>query len=278
MGFFILFHKMAGLQKPKIKVYFKLVPDGGSAFSMSSELLHLLQLAAPIRTFLFKFISQKHKISLGSTVLRNLVVFVQNYVYCLRKRFIFNKNNILNDEIGYFYKNRTNKNKYYLANNVMSSFKRRQKNNKKTRRKCFACNKKKKTKKWSANHLLKINFLFFSITDSDGDENHRHMSNSKKERFFWQYNVQAKGPKGQRLVIKKQLEDPHVLNEITDPVFSPHCSVRGIKVKTVFFHYIFKFFFLIKLCCDLQHSGKARKGDGNDLTPNPRSKFFPLYF
>lgn len=61
------------------------------------------------------------------------------------------------------------------------------------------------------------------------------MSNSKKERFFWQYNVQAKGPKGQRLVIKKQLEDPHVLNEITDPVFSPHCSVRGIKVKTIYF-------------------------------------------
>lgn len=70
---------------------------------------------------------------------------------------------------------------------------------------------------------------------------------SKKERFFWQYNVQAKGPKGQRLVLKTQLEDPHCLNEITDPVFSPQCSVQGIK-----------------------HSGKARKGDGNDLTPNPR--------
>ncbi|EEB13425.1 conserved hypothetical protein [Pediculus humanus corporis] len=70
---------------------------------------------------------------------------------------------------------------------------------------------------------------------------------SKKERYFWQYNVQAKGPKGQRLVLKTKLEDPHVLNEVTDPVFSPSCSVRGIK-----------------------HSGKARKGDGNDLTPNPR--------
>ena len=70
---------------------------------------------------------------------------------------------------------------------------------------------------------------------------------SKKERYFWQYNVQAKGPKGQRLVLKTKQEDPHVLNEVTDPVFSPSCSVRGIK-----------------------HSGKARKGDGNDLTPNPR--------
>lgn len=72
-------------------------------------------------------------------------------------------------------------------------------------------------------------------------------SSSKAKRYFWQYNVQAKGPKGQRLVIKTHTEDPHFLNEVTDPVFSPNCSVRGIK-----------------------HSGKARKGDGNDLTPNPK--------
>ncbi|KAK9509164.1 hypothetical protein O3M35_006541 [Rhynocoris fuscipes] len=72
-------------------------------------------------------------------------------------------------------------------------------------------------------------------------------SASKRERYFWQYNVQAKGPKGQRLVLKTKQEDPHHLNEITDPVFSPQCSVQGIK-----------------------HSGKARKGDGNDLTPNPK--------
>lgn len=83
---------------------------------------------------------------------------------------------------------------------------------------------------------------------SDGETGQSKVSSmSKKERFFWQYNVQAKGPKGQRLVLKTRLEDPHVLNEVTDPVFSPECSVRGIK-----------------------HSGKARKGDGNDLTPNPR--------
>lgn len=73
------------------------------------------------------------------------------------------------------------------------------------------------------------------LADSDDDINNAGRSNSsgrsKKERYFWQYNVQAKGPKGQRLVIKTQLEDPHVLNEVTDPVFSPSCSVRGIKVK-----------------------------------------------
>ncbi|XP_026475279.1 protein CREBRF homolog [Ctenocephalides felis] len=95
---------------------------------------------------------------------------------------------------------------------------------------------------------------YSSDNDTDNEDNYgptgpkmSTSSLSKKERYFWQYNVQAKGPKGQRLVLKTKLEDPHVLNEVTDPVFSPHCSVRGIK-----------------------HSGKARKGDGNDLTPNPR--------
>uniref|UniRef100_A0A182QWS0 BZIP domain-containing protein n=1 Tax=Anopheles farauti TaxID=69004 RepID=A0A182QWS0_9DIPT len=91
---------------------------------------------------------------------------------------------------------------------------------------------------------------YSSGEDSDSEDTGKVSSSagsSKAKRYFWQYNVQAKGPKGQRLVIKTQVEDPHVLNAVTDPVFSPHCSVRGIK-----------------------HSGKARKGDGNDLTPNPR--------
>lgn len=91
-------------------------------------------------------------------------------------------------------------------------------------------------------------FIFSDSSDEDTEkEKGPRQQSSKKERYFWQYNVQAKGPKGQRLVLKTKLEDPHVLNEVTDPVFSPSCSVRGIK-----------------------HSGKARKGDGNDLTPNPR--------
>ncbi|KAK0095214.1 hypothetical protein PV326_008944 [Microctonus aethiopoides] len=98
---------------------------------------------------------------------------------------------------------------------------------------------------------------YSSDNDSGSDgENHgsirgsgdiRENKHAKKEKYFWQYNVQAKGPKGQRLVARARLENPHVLNEATDPVFSPHCALRGIK-----------------------HSGKARKGDGNDLTPNPR--------
>lgn len=74
------------------------------------------------------------------------------------------------------------------------------------------------------------------VLKSDSNNNNsvnfknNYSSSNKKSRYFWQYNVQAKGPKGQRLVIKTQLEDPHVLNEVTDPVFSPNCSVRGIKV------------------------------------------------
>lgn len=94
------------------------------------------------------------------------------------------------------------------------------------------------------------NFNDFLLNFSDSDDEGSKNSASKKERFFWQYNVQSKGPKGQRLVLKTKLEDPHVLNEVTDPVFSPNCAVRGIK-----------------------HSGKARKGDGNDLTPNPRKLY-----
>jgi len=70
---------------------------------------------------------------------------------------------------------------------------------------------------------------------------------NKKERHFWQYNVQAKGPKGQKIVIDTKMEDPHTLNDIVDPVFSGDVQLQGIK-----------------------HSGKARRGDGNDLTANPR--------
>ncbi|XP_041979864.1 protein CREBRF homolog [Aricia agestis] len=87
-------------------------------------------------------------------------------------------------------------------------------------------------------------------SNDESPEKREARQNAKKEKFFWQYNVQAKGPKGQRLILKKKSEDPHVLNSVTDPVFSPNCNVKGIK-----------------------HSGKARKGDGNDLTPNPRKLY-----
>ena len=68
-----------------------------------------------------------------------------------------------------------------------------------------------------------------------------------QKRFFWQYNVQSKGPKGARICSADNSEDPFVLPEASDPVFSNDCKIEGVK-----------------------HSGKARRGDGNDLTPNPR--------
>lgn len=70
-------------------------------------------------------------------------------------------------------------------------------------------------------------FAAFSDSVSDGETVPR--SSSRKERYFWQYNVQAKGPKGQRLVLSSRLENPHCLNQISDPVFSPQCIVQGIK-------------------------------------------------
>lgn len=77
------------------------------------------------------------------------------------------------------------------------------------------------------NTCFLIVLVFLESNDESESKQARHMA--KKERYFWQYNVQAKGPKGQRLVLKKNSEDPHVLNSVTDPVFSPSCSVRGIK-------------------------------------------------
>lgn len=114
-------------------------------------------------------------------------------------------------------------------------------------------------------------FIFRTIFADSDNEDTPKTGGSKKERYFWQYNVQAKGPKGQRLVIKTQAEDPHVLNEVTDPVFSPNCSVRGIKVVKVFCNFHFaNGLWTYNFVLSLQHSGKARKGDGNDLTPNPK--------
>lgn len=74
-----------------------------------------------------------------------------------------------------------------------------------------------------------------------------HLVSKGKERFFWQYNVQAKGPKGKRLIFQSKLEDPHILNEVSDPVFNSNCSVKGIKVYKVItwsFPEIFQFVYL----------------------------------
>ena len=38
-----------------------------------------------------------------------------------------------------------------------------------------------------------------------------------------------KGPKGQKIVVETKMEDPHVLNDIVDPVFSGDVQLQGIK-------------------------------------------------
>lgn len=75
---------------------------------------------------------------------------------------------------------------------------------------------------------------------------------TKDKQYFWQYNVQSKGPKGTRAKFDLE-EDPHVLNDFEDPVFGSNTSgslnSAGISIK---------------------HGGKARKGDGNDIVPSPK--------
>ncbi|XP_041369126.1 CREB3 regulatory factor-like isoform X2 [Gigantopelta aegis] len=73
----------------------------------------------------------------------------------------------------------------------------------------------------------------------------------KVKQFFWQYNVQSKGPKGTRLRLALNSSNPHVLSNFEDPVFDPtNTVVAGIR-----------------------HGGKARKGDGNDIQANPKKLY-----
>ena len=79
---------------------------------------------------------------------------------------------------------------------------------------------------------------------------------SKKVKKFWLYNLQGKGPKhGEKITFETSIKDPHVLSDIVDPVFSDEVQLQGIKES-----YLNKF----------KHKGKGRKGEGNDLTSNPK--------
>lgn len=72
--------------------------------------------------------------------------------------------------------------------------------------------------------------LFLDDSDNETTSSFQgKLSSSKKERHFWQYNVQSKGPKGQKIMIQTSINDPHVLNEIVDPVFSGGVELQGIK-------------------------------------------------
>ena len=74
--------------------------------------------------------------------------------------------------------------------------------------------------------------------------------NKSEKRCFWQYNMQSKGPKGKRLCRNVDATDPHVLNTFEDPVFDPLLQDANYR-----------------------HTGRARKGDGNDVTPSPNKLF-----
>lgn len=88
--------------------------------------------------------------------------------------------------------------------------------------------------------ILYIHFFPSYSEDTDDEESLSTSANQasggasgggsgKKERYFWQYNVQAKGPKGQKIALETKIEDPHVLNDIVDPVFSGDVKLQGIK-------------------------------------------------
>ncbi|CAF0839908.1 unnamed protein product, partial [Didymodactylos carnosus] len=70
-------------------------------------------------------------------------------------------------------------------------------------------------------------------------------SNGNQSSSFWQYNVQAKGPKTKRVLYLKE-RDPHLYREFSDPVYQ--IKLAQTKGNTL---------------------NKLRKGDGNDVTPNP---------
>ena len=90
--------------------------------------------------------------------------------------------------------------------------------------------------------------FLLSEAESDSEDlgSQGRTGTKKQKRYFWQYNTQAKGPKGKRLCKSVTNYDPHVLASFEDPVFDPDLNQMSYK-----------------------HNGKARKGDGNDITPNP---------
>jgi len=63
--------------------------------------------------------------------------------------------------------------------------------------------------------------------DCDSEAEGRKSTTGKKERYFWQYNVQSKGPKGRKVVMQTDIGDPHFLDSVKDPVFD--IQVEGVK-------------------------------------------------
>ena len=93
-----------------------------------------------------------------------------------------------------------------------------------------------------------LNYIHLDESDLEGTSpstsklNTSTGSSGKKERHFWQYNVQAKGPKGQKINFETRIDDPHVLNDIVDPVFSGEVQLQGIKHRYILISRNFLFF------------------------------------
>ncbi|KAK7508687.1 hypothetical protein BaRGS_00000253, partial [Batillaria attramentaria] len=85
------------------------------------------------------------------------------------------------------------------------------------------------------------------ISDTPLEESLTELA-KKSKQYFWQYNVQAKGPKGTRLKLSIGDNDPHHPSNFEDPVFDANSTNQ----------------------VGIRHGGKARKGDGNEVTPNPK--------
>lgn len=84
-----------------------------------------------------------------------------------------------------------------------------------------------------------------TVSGSSSSSESRQGQGHSDTTYFWQYNTQAKGPKGQRLCKGLAANDPHKIVSFEDPVFDPKLSQWN-----------------------LRHTGKARRGDGNDIAPN----------
>ena len=105
----------------------------------------------------------------------------------------------------------------------------------------------------TSSDLLHDNDYTSEATDAEDDEEELNTSgdypkigrsNSSPPRF-WKYNVQSKGPKTKRMLYLKE-RDPHLHREFSDPVYQIKLSQTNG-----------------------QTCNKLRKGDGNDVTPNP---------
>ncbi len=71
------------------------------------------------------------------------------------------------------------------------------------------------------------------------------MSSKNRDAYFWQYNIQSKGPKTKKVLTLRN-KDPHLHRDFFDPVFQlQSLNARGGTAVN-----------------------KLRKGDGNDVTPN----------